>query len=109
LKEGGWVGGDAWFGSVMTCVEVWKRFGVYSTFIVKNNNNLFPMQPLYAVLKARYGNKPAGHWVVFKTEIIGLKIIALAYARTQCSVSCLSEHLDSDDIDIGCFLADNAY
>jgi hypothetical protein len=27
--EGGWVGGDAWFGSVITAVEVYKRLGVY--------------------------------------------------------------------------------
>ena len=37
LEKGGWVGGDAWFGSVMSCVEVYKRFGVHSTFVVKNN------------------------------------------------------------------------
>ena len=24
VEEGGWVGGDAWFGSIMTCVEVYK-------------------------------------------------------------------------------------
>jgi hypothetical protein len=87
LKQGGWVGGDAWFGSVMTCVEVWKRFGVYSTFIIKNNSNMFPMQQMFAVLKARYGNKPAGHWVVFQTEISGLKLFALAYAWSQRSVA----------------------
>jgi hypothetical protein len=87
LNAGGWVGGDAWFGSVMTCVEVWKRFGVYSTFIIKNNKTLFPMQQLFAVLKARYGNKPAGHWVVFKTTISDLKIFALAFAWSQRSVA----------------------
>jgi len=38
VEEGGWVGGDAWFGSVMTLVEVKKRFGVYSTWIIKNNS-----------------------------------------------------------------------
>ena len=37
LKPGGWAGGDAWFGSVMTAVEVKRRFGVHSTFIIKNN------------------------------------------------------------------------
>ena len=27
VKKGGWVGGDAWFGSIMSSVEVYKRFG----------------------------------------------------------------------------------
>ena len=69
VEKGGWVGGDAWFGSIMTAVEVKKRFGVHSTFIIKNNRTLFPMRGLKRVLEARYGEHPAGHWVVFTTEI----------------------------------------
>ncbi len=42
--DGGWVGGDAWFGSVESCVELKKRCNVYSTFIIKQNLNYFPMQ-----------------------------------------------------------------
>jgi hypothetical protein len=56
VPPGGWVGGDAWFGSVMSCVEVMKEFGVYSTFIVKNNTLYFPMAALHSVLSARHGN-----------------------------------------------------
>jgi hypothetical protein len=43
LGANSWVGGDAWFGSVATCIEVYKQCGAHSTFIVKNNNQLFQM------------------------------------------------------------------
>ena len=33
----GWVGGDTWFGSVGTAIEVCKKFNVHSTFVIKNN------------------------------------------------------------------------
>jgi hypothetical protein len=35
LKEGGWIGGDTWFGSIMTAVEVAIHFKVKSTWIIK--------------------------------------------------------------------------
>jgi hypothetical protein len=87
VEAGGWVGGDAWFGSVMTCVEVKKTFDVHSTFIVKNNQFLFPMAALHAVLKARHGDHPAGHWVVMTTEISDVNLIAIAYAWSQKGIS----------------------
>jgi len=31
--KGGWVGGDAWFGSVVSCVEIYERLNVHSMFI----------------------------------------------------------------------------
>jgi hypothetical protein len=49
VRRGGWVGGDAWFGSVMTAVEVKKRLGVHSTMIIKGNTHLFPMKVLHAI------------------------------------------------------------
>ena len=55
VKEGGWTGGDAWFGSINSCVELMLQKGVFSTFIVKQNLAYFPMQELKAVLLARYG------------------------------------------------------
>jgi hypothetical protein len=85
--EGGWVGGDAWFGSVMTCVEVKKRFGVYSTFIVKGNDKFFPVGVLHSVLTARHGTRPAGHWVTMTATISDVQVIALAYAWSQKGVS----------------------
>jgi hypothetical protein len=85
--EGGWCGGDAWFGSVMTAVEVYRQLGVHSTFIVKNNHNMYPMQPLLAVLRARFGKRPAGHWVVFRAVIGEVKLFALAYAWSQRGIS----------------------
>jgi hypothetical protein len=33
------------------------------------------MQALHVVLKAHYGNRPAGHWVVFETTISEVKLI----------------------------------
>ncbi|CAB9515559.1 unknown protein [Seminavis robusta] len=87
VVKNGWCGGDAWFGSVATCVELKKRFGVHSTFIVKNNKAFYPMEVLNAVLKARHGDKPAGHWVVMTTTIAGVDLLAIAYAWSQKGVS----------------------
>jgi Transposase IS4 len=87
LVRGGWVGGDAWFGSVMTCIELMKEFGVFSTFIVKTHTLFFPMAALHSVLSARHGNKPAGHWVTMTTTIDGIKVHAIAYAWSQKGVS----------------------
>ena len=87
VAVGGWTGGDAWFGSVMTSVELFVRLGVSSTFIVKNNNLFFPMATLHEILKARHGDRPAGHWVVMTTTIAAVKVIAIAYAWSQRGVS----------------------
>jgi hypothetical protein len=35
IHKGGWVGGDSWFGSTMTAVEVMTKFGVPSSWIIK--------------------------------------------------------------------------
>jgi Transposase IS4 len=85
--EGGWVGGDAWFGSVATSVEVFKRMGVHSSFVVKNNMDFFPMKPLHSILKARHADRPAGHWVTMTATISEVPLIALAYAWSQKGVS----------------------
>jgi hypothetical protein len=87
IKEVGWVGGDAWFGSMMSVIETYKRKKVHSAFIINNNQTFFLMQPLHAVLKARYGNHPAGHWFVFQATISDVKVFALAYAWSQPGVS----------------------
>jgi Transposase IS4 len=87
LEEGGWCGGDAWFGSVTSCVELKKRLNVHSTFVVKNNKHLYPMEVLHRILSARHGDKPAGHWVVMTTSISEVKLIAVAYAWSQKGVS----------------------
>jgi hypothetical protein len=87
VEPGGWTGGDAWFGSVMSCVQLMRDLGVHSTFIVKNNSTFFPMHALHTVLEARHGTKPAGHWVTMTTTIAGVKLIALAYAWSNKGVS----------------------
>jgi len=56
VKRGGWVGGDAWFGSVVTAVEVHKTLGIHSTFVVKNNSKCYLLAALHAVLKVRQGD-----------------------------------------------------
>lgn len=71
----------------MTCVEVMKRFKVHSTFIVKGNDSFYPVGALHAVLSARHGERPAGHWVTMTTTICDVPIIAMAYAWSQKGVS----------------------
>ena len=44
--KSGWFGDDTWFGSVVSCVEITKKLGVHSTFIIKNNKNFFLMKAL---------------------------------------------------------------
>jgi len=87
IPEGGWVGGDSWFGSIMTAVEVMKRCGVHSTWIIKQNQQWFPMKALKAVMNARFGQRPAGHWVTFTTAIAGVNLLAIAYAWSQRGVT----------------------
>ena len=87
LVNGGWVGGDSWFGSVATAVELQRIKGVHSTWIVKQNNQFYPMRAMHALLKARYKDHPAGHWVVMRSVIGGVKLFAMAYAWSQSGVS----------------------
>ena len=87
VRAGGWVGGDAWFGSVMSSVELINQLGVTSTFIVKNNQLLFPKKVLHAILKARHGVRPAGHWVTMSATISGVTVVIIAYAWSQKGVS----------------------
>jgi hypothetical protein len=87
VQEGGWVGGDAWFGSVMTCVELKKRLGIHSTFIIKGHTHFFPIGVLHSILEARHGNRPAGHWVTMTATISDVPIVAVAYAWSQKGVS----------------------
>ena len=89
IEKGGWVGGDAWFGSIMSSVEVFKRFGVHSTFVVKNNTAYYPMRVLHRILIARYNNRPAGHWVVMHTKISDVPIMVVAYAWSNRGVTYL--------------------
>ena len=87
MDEGGWTGGDAWFGSVTTCVELMKRLGVFSTFVLKKQQQFYPKEVLHSILQARHGERPAGHWVVMKATVADVPIIAVAYAWSQKGVS----------------------
>ena len=57
----------------------------YPAFIVKQNTRIFPKEALYAVLKARHSKRPAGHWVVMKTNIAGVDLFARLVA-VKCDV-----------------------
>ena len=87
VVRGGWVGGDAWFGSIESCVELKKCLGLYSTFIIKQNVQYFPMKILHAVLVARHGSRPAGHWVVMQANIGGVELYVMAYAWSSKGVA----------------------
>jgi hypothetical protein len=68
--QGEWIGGYSWFGSVMSAVEVGIRFGVNASWIIKQNQQWYPMEPLFALLKARFGSRLASHWVTMITNHI---------------------------------------
>ena len=85
--EGGWVGGDAWFGSIESCVELKRMFSLYSTFIIKQNVNFFPMKVLHSILSARHGTCPARHWVVMTTNIAEVDLHVMAYVWSSKGVA----------------------
>jgi hypothetical protein len=51
VVPGGWVCGEAWFGSIVTVVEVEKRRNVKSTWIINSNHSFYPMEALYVIMK----------------------------------------------------------
>ena len=87
LRKGGWVGGDAWFGSVCCTFSLMKEFGIHSTFIIKNNSTWFLQRILISILKSRHGERIAGKWAVMVTYINEIKIIAMAYAWSMKGIS----------------------
>ncbi len=83
IPKSGWVGGDSWFGTTATAVEVMKKFGVHSSWIIKQNQQWFPKKPFYAVLKAHLTESPAGRWVTFQATISGVPLIAIIHRLYQ--------------------------
>jgi hypothetical protein len=81
LASGGWVGGDAWFGSIPCVVELKNRLNVYSTFIIKQNVQYCPLDVIKRILQSRNkkGNRSGRH-VVMKANISGVDLFLLAYA-----------------------------
>ena len=61
--------------------------GINSAFVIKNNTNFFPMIVLHRILHARHGKRPLGHWVVMKTTIAEVELIAIACAWSQRGVA----------------------
>ncbi len=59
IPHGGWVGGDSWFGSVLLlAVEVIVNFIVYSSWVIKQNTDIFSMQALHSILTEKYDDWP---------------------------------------------------
>lgn len=81
LADGGWVGGDAWFGSIPCVVELKKKLNVFSTFIIKQNVQYCPLQIIQRVMNVRNKEgRRAGRHVVMKATISGVDLFLLAYA-----------------------------
>jgi hypothetical protein len=87
IPAGGWVGGDSWLRSILSAVEVCLHFGVHSMWVIKQNYDYFPLGAIKSVPKARYGDKPGDHWVVFWTKISEVPLIAIGYAWSHSSTS----------------------
>jgi len=81
-----WLVADAWFGSIVTAVELYHRLGITSSFVVKGGTKLFPKKQLLLLLKARHLHV-AGNWVVMTATISGVKVMAIAYAWSSKGVS----------------------
>jgi hypothetical protein len=81
VAVGGWVGGDAWFGSVPCVVELKNKMNIFSTFIIKQNVQYCPLQVIQRVMLARNKcGRRAGRHVVMKATISGVDLFLLAYA-----------------------------
>jgi hypothetical protein len=88
IVEGGWVGGDAWFGSIPCVVELKKKMNIYSTFIIKQNLQYCPVQVIQWIMKARYHDGHlAGQHAVMKATISGVEMFLLAYAWSNKQVA----------------------
>ena len=101
MTPGGWVCGDAWFGSVAPAVELKLRYGIYSTFVIKQNLNFYPHRILYDILMLRHPQRPAGHWVVMKANISGVDIFAMVYAWSSKGLTYI---ISTCGKTIGCFI-----
>ena len=81
-----WVVADAWFGSIVSAVELYHRLGITSSFVVKGGTKLFPKKQLLLLLKARHLHV-AGNWVVMTATMSNVKVMAIAYAWSSKGVS----------------------
>ena len=61
---------------------VFKKIKVHSTWIIKNNNFLFPVEVISEIIKAGQ-KKPMGHSVVTRTKILYIPIFACACDWSQ--------------------------
>ena len=63
------------------------HFDVHSTFIVKTNVRFMVTKVLFTILKASYGERTVGHWVIMKTKIANVPIFITIYAWSNTIVS----------------------
>ena len=80
VARNGWVGGDDWFGSAHSCVELRKISGVHSAFAIKNNKSFFPMKLFPKTIMTKHDNRHAGHWVVMETILPEVKLMVITRA-----------------------------
>ena len=69
--------GDSWFGSLKTCLELWKTNGLYCIMLVKTAHKNFPRKLL------REKNLACGEWTSALAEIDGLKVTATCFIDLQ--------------------------
>ena len=69
--------GDSWFGSLKTCLELWKTNGLYCIMLVKTAHKNFPRKLL------REKNLARGEWTSALAEIDGLKVTATRFIDLQ--------------------------
>ena len=79
LADGGWVAGDAWFWSIPALLKV-KNLNVFSTFIVKQNVQYYPLQVIKKLLQTCYPKRPAGCLIIMKANKSGADLFLLEYA-----------------------------
>jgi hypothetical protein len=81
MADGGWVGGDAWFGSIPCVVELKNKMNIFSTFVIKQNVQYCPLDVIKCILQTRNkSGHQAGKHVVMKACISGVDLFLLAYA-----------------------------
>ena len=98
LEKNGWVGGDTWFGSILSCAELKNLMDVNCAFVEKNNTTFFSMKPFYRLLKAKDGDRPASRWVEITAIMSDIDTIVIACAWSQRGVSYFLRTCESEEI-----------
>jgi hypothetical protein len=74
------------------------KFGVHTTRIINRSQQWFPMKPLHAVLKARFKDRPAGHYAWSQR---GVSYILSTRGSTEPSEKCYMSYFEDDYRTVG--------